>query len=211
MIFILNTMASVASVGQLAPLALAAGIAFAIANRPAEKPNTVEDTPVEETERLSKQAQEDMGAWGASASFWQSSHTRLQNMGAAQNLDLSLKPNQRAANLAHMNWEHSEVAKFDTYESMLAFDTRQGHLRMNKRNAIPSTLSEDLANPADPSRVARFDTWHELPNWANPAEIRQAQALLEADVDPDNQMRRHYGTELFNRAPGQSFRYGTTH
>lgn len=203
-------MASVASVGQLAPLALAAGIAYAIANHGAQKPNTVPDTPVDETTRLFRQAEADMGAWGASAAFWQSSHNRLQNMGAAQNLDLSLKPSERAANLAHLNWEHAEVAKFDTMESMLTFDTRQGQLRMNKRNPIPATLSEDLANPSDPSRVARFDTWHEMPNWANPAQIRQAEALLESDTDPENRMRRHYGVDLFNRAPGQSFRYGTT-
>ena len=101
-------------------------------------------------------------------------------------------------------------AKFDTMESMLTFDTRQGQLRMNKRNPIPATLSEDLANPSDPSRVARFDTWHEMPNWANPAQVRQAEALLESDTDPENRMRRHYGVDLFNRAPGQSFRYGTT-
>lgn len=201
---------SAMAIGDLAPLALAAGIVLMVVRPAAQKPPHRQDVPHDETSRIHRQAVEDMGAWGAGATFWQSSHRRLQNMGAATNRDLSLMPHQRDGTLNGMYEEHAAVADFDTFESLLSLDTRQGELRMNKRNPIPSTLSEDLAHPADSSRIARFDTWHEMPNWANPAQIRQAEAIMRRDADPQNAMRRHYGTELFNRAPGQSFRYGTT-
>lgn len=199
--------AFVASLGDLAPLALAAGVVLFVARPGADKPNTVPDTPKSETVRLRDQAMEDMEAWGASAAFWQAEHNKLVGIGAATNKDMSLMPQEREQSVYGMYKEHADVAQFDTADSMNVFDTRQGLVRMNKRNPIVSTLTEDLVNPSDPTRVARFDTYHEMPNWANPAQVRQAQALLEADADPQNAMRRHYGVELFNRAPGQSFRY----
>lgn len=196
-----------ATLGELAPLALAAGIVLLISRPEANKKNTVEDTSVSEYARMRDQQMEDMNAWGASASFWQAEHNKLVGLGAATNKDLSLMPHEREASLNGMFKEHCDVAAFDVADTMNVFDTRQGLVRMNKRNPIVSTLSEDLVNPADPTRIARFDSYHEMPNWANPAQVRQAKALLEADTDPQNAMRRHYGTELFNRAPGQSFRY----
>lgn len=153
---------------------------------------------------------EDMRSYGGGASFWQSQARRRDNQGDHTNRDLSLFPWERPATLDALFTEHVQVAEFDTADHMLTFDTNQGQVRMTRRNAIPDTLTEDLVHPADPTRVARFDTWHEMPNWANPAQIRQANAILAADTDPNNQMRRHYGTNLFNRAPGQSFRYSTT-
>ena len=202
--------ASAGAIGQLAPLALAAGIVLLMPLAGSQKPRTVPDTPISETERMRNQHIEDMRSYGGGASFWQSQTRKRENQGAKQNKDLSLFPWQRPATLDALFTEHVQVAEFDTADSMLTFDTNQGQVRMNRRNAIPDTLTEDLENPSDRSRVARFDTWHEMPNWANPAQIRQANAILAADTDPNNQMRRHYGTNLFNRAPGQSFRYSPT-
>ena len=198
------------ALGDLAPLALAAGIVLFVSRKGAQKSPQRNDVPANETARIHQQAVEDMGAWGAGATFWQSNHRRLQNMGAATNRDLSLIPGQRPQGLEGIYDEHAFVADFDTFNELNSLDTRQGELRVNKRNPIPSTLSEDLVNPNDSSRVARFDTWHEMPHWANPAQIKEAERIMARDADPQNAMRRHYGTELFNRAPGQSFRYGTT-
>jgi hypothetical protein len=198
------------AIGDLAPLALAAGIVLWVSRPGSQKSPNRPDVPADETARIHHQAVEDMGAWGAGATFWQSSHRRLQNMGAETNKDLSLHPTNRDPTLASMYEEHAFVADYDSFKELLSLDTRQGEIRANKRNPIPSTLSEDLVHPADSSRVARFDTWHEMPNWANPTQIRQAEAIMRRDADPQNAMRRHYGVELFNRAPGQSFRYGTT-
>jgi len=196
-----------ASLGELAPLAFAAGIVLLVAQDGATKKNTVEDTSPSEYARIRDQQMGDLQAWGAPAAFWQAEHNKLVGIGAATNKDLSLQPWEREASLNGMYKEFCDIAAFDTADTMNCFDTRQGLVRMNKRNPIVATLSEDLVNPSDPSRVARFDSYHEMPNWANPAQIRQAQALIDADADPQNAMRRHYGVELFNRAPGQSFRY----
>lgn len=201
---------SAMAIGDLAPLALAAGIVFMVSRPQARKKPQREDVPADETARIHEQAVADMEAWGAGATFWQSNHRRLQNLGAAHNRDLSLIPSHRQGGLPAMYEEHAFVADFDTFEQLLGLDTRQGELRMNKRNPIPATLSEDLVHPSRPHQVARFDTFHEMPHWANPAQVRQAEALMRRDADPQNAMRRHYGVELFNRAPGQSFRYGTT-
>lgn len=201
-------MAHMMAFGDLAPIALAAGIVLFVSRSGAKKSPERDDVPMDETARQHHQAVEDMEAWGAGATFWQSNHRRLQNASAAQNKDLSLMPGQRPGGLPTMYEEHAYIADFDTFETLLSLDTRQGELRMNKRNPIPATLSEDLVNPSDPSQIARFDTWHEMPHWANPAQVRQAEAIMRRDADPQNAMRRHYGVDLFNRAPGQSFRYG---
>jgi hypothetical protein len=197
--------------GDLLPLAAVAGIAFFLANSESKdgKPRTNHTENKSYAEELNEQHMADMRAYGASASFWGAEHNKLMLNHADRGKELSLMTPDSARNVESIFQQHADIAHYDSAETMLAVQTNQGEIRMRRRNPIVSTLSHSVENCANPAMQATFDYYYENINYANPAQVRQTQAIVKADenANPDNAARRYYGVELFNRAYGQSFRY----
>lgn len=197
---------------DLLPIAGVAAIAFYLANAHSgddNKPKTNNNVNQTESERMRDQHLQDMRAYGASASFYKAEHNKIMLNHANKGKELSLVFPEEARTVEHMFQQHADIAHYDSQESMMSVHLNQGELRMSRRNPVIQTLSHEVSNNGDPSMSQTFDYYYENVPYANQAQVRQTKAIVEADMaaNPDNAQRRYYGTELFNRAYGQSFRY----
>ena len=205
--------AGMAGVGQYLPLLLFTAGGLVLASRAnAKAPPTKEPSKEEYTQH---QHTEQMHATGATMAMWQSMNNKAIMMGSqisdSDGLDLRgggyvKDPNVNPLDLVFQ--EHVELATFDRADTFLTLATgANGEVRMRRRNAIVTTLTPEIHDPRRPEVSSTFTVSKHIPAYSNPAQIKQALSHLDEQTRPNQSLRKHYGVEFFNRAPGQSFRY----
>ncbi len=107
--------------------------------------------------------------------------------------------------IARIVRQHADLYHFDRQDSEYSLSTQQGEVRPHKRQPIVTAAANELHHPNDSSRVTGFLATSYVPNYANPTQVRVGQETMSKD--PERSLRREGGTEFFNRAPFQSFRY----
>jgi hypothetical protein len=168
--------------------------------------------PTEEERRRETQIL-DMEHNGANASVFQNRHNESFLMGMAMGETLSMdntgggyNPNKDV--LQDVFQQHADLEQWDRTHTFHAFTTAQGEIKMRSRGMpIAATLTPELYHPNDPSYRTDLAAYQGLPNWANTAQLQAMKRQRDSDLTPEQQTRRYYDGEFFNRAPGQSFRY----
>jgi hypothetical protein len=107
--------------------------------------------------------------------------------------------------MAKLARQHADLYAFDRQDSEYCLSTQQGEVRPGRRQAIVTAAANELHHPSDPTRRTGFLATSYVPNYANPTQIKVAAQAMSQDIE--RAYRREGGTEFFNRAPFQSFRY----
>lgn len=199
------------AVGPFLPVLAAGGLAVYLSQGEYGAPPVREPS---DEQRRRKEYVEDMRRNGASASHWQNLHNKTFLMGASTNDPISVDFTGGGYNsdpnvdiLENVWTDHADLADFDRQDTFSSLVFNQGEIRMRRRMPIVATLTAEIYNPKYPEVSSNFGAYRAVPQWANPAQINQAAAMLDPSQSNDKFLRDYHDQEFFTRAPGQSFRY----
>ncbi len=198
--------------GVYLPLALMGGAGVYLATR--QNAKAPEPREPSKDERMRHQHEMELAARGAPMGNYQANYNKAILMGSAINdaggLDLrggGYNPDPNVNPFYEVFKDHVELSAFDRDDTMTSIHSAAGEVRMRKRQAFPTTLTAEIHNPRMPDRVSTLTTSKHVPAYANETQIKRALHHLDDQVQPSQSLRVHHGTVMFNRAPGQSFRY----
>lgn len=200
------------TVGPYLPLAMFGGAGVYLATR--QNAKAPEPREPSKDERMRHQHEVELAVRGAPMGNYQANYNKAVLMGSAINdaggLDLQgggYNPDPDVNPLEPAFKDHIELSAFDRDDTMTSIHAAVGEVRMRKRQAFPTTLTAEIHNPRMPDRVSTLTTSKHVPAYANETQIKRALVHLEDQVQPSQSLRKHHGTTMFARAPGQSFRY----
>lgn len=203
---------SSAGASQMLPV-LGLGVAVYLLARKQEKPITT-TASVSEEERIAKQHLADLDAYGTSSAVFQNLSYQYITQGGNFHEELALdvrgngyRPDPTRSQLNPLFSDHMKINAHDRSESMRLFHSQDARIMPNKRQPIVAALSKEIRHPNDPSRYSEMEYNKDLPNEPNKQQVKQAKQLRDRLTREDQALRSHYETAMFDRAPGQSFRY----
>ncbi len=193
-----------ATLTELLPVAAIAGAAWWFAN----SGGTTDPPPTEKSkeQKLYEMHMADMKAWGTSAAFYAAQHNKHFSRGKETGKELAPIYSPESRTFHAVCNDHATIAAHDNASNLHSKRVRQGEIRMSRRNPIIQTLTPTVSNPKNPRMTATFDHYYENVPYANPAQVKQVERRIANDAT-DERLRRYYGTALWNRANGHSFRF----
>jgi len=105
--------------------------------------------------------------------------------------------------------EQISLAAFDRWDTELAYHLQQGQIIPRKNNQIAIALTEEVSHPDDSSKRSTFYVSKFSPAYANQQQIADADRMLQqqGETPAERSLRAWNGSQFFETAAGQSFRY----
>lgn len=149
---------------------------------------------------------------GAVQSVWQANVTKRVTAGAPLNDNHGIASMGAPKNPLHdplevLYHEQAEGNQWSRATAMLSLHTQQGKVVPARHVPISKTLTPEIHKPGEPHKRTNNLLWTYIPDYANEAQINEAQANVDKGGHPAVSLRDNYGVAFFTRAPGQSFRY----
>ena len=199
---------------QWMPLAGIAGITMWVASS-SRKAGTAPVRQLTPEQEIDKKHRKEMEFNGISQSAFQAMHNKQVTMGGNVTGDLFLdnvgggwNPNPDVDVLSKLRHNSARVASYDRHQAYyILSESETGVVRPPTNMPIVASLSKEIHHPNDMSRRSELEAHKLVPSNASDLQIRKAKAERDKADRSDQALRRHYDVAMFNRAPGQSFRY----
>lgn len=193
------------------PLVAMGGFAV-FAHRRTQSP----ETSATEEDRQKEQQRAIIREYGASAPFYQTNWDRAVLMGGIINDGVGFD-NREGGYHADPNWDPMEeiasknvaLASFDRADVELALHTQRGEVVPRRRNAMAITLTPEIYDPSRPDARSEFYVSKWSPAFANITQVRRGEAMMYENPENPHELslRAWNGSQFWDHAPGQSFRY----
>lgn len=174
-------------------------------------------TKPEESVTLESQHLAQMKKHGALAGPWKNAMDRFHHQGGIADdasgvayFDIQnggYNPNGNVNPLEAIWAEHAALQTRDRLHSSNSLLARRSKVVPRRRNPIATTLTGELTHPTQPHRKTAFLASSLAPAYANNEMINRAAQEAAAYGITDMHVRTP-GIALYNKAHGQSFRYG---
>ena len=127
----------------------------------------------------------------------------VDNTASAQLADPNYNPLEELAN------DSVRLASFDRADTLLSMHVQQSQVVPRKNNQMVMALSEEVYHPDDHTSRSEFYVSKFSPAYANPRQVLEADRVLGTHWEDEHEqsLRAWNGSQFFERAAGQSFRY----
>lgn len=157
---------------------------------------------------LGKMHEEQMRQFGVNASAWKNMINEQFLMGHPITDQTHIDHRKAWENgpMETMMAQNLALTAFDRQDKLFSLHHQKGAVRSHGAHPIGMSLSSEIPHPTHPEQTSFFLATSLLEGQPDYAKINAAMQRAES-MDPERVNRRFPGSEFFNRAPFQSFRY----